>query len=75
MTEDTLIIQYNAAIRKEGGSPERHGGEEEEEGEGLVLEYSSSWILNQEMCTAQLQMLLNKNAPEFFATYLYKLDS
>ena len=45
MTEDTLIIQYNAAIRKEGGSPERHGGEEEgEEEEGLVLEYSSSWI-------------------------------
>ena len=37
---DTLIIQYNAAIRKEGGSPERDGGE----GEGLVLEYSSSWI-------------------------------
>ena len=28
----------------EGGSPERHGGEEEE-GEGLVLEYSSSWML------------------------------
>ena len=32
---------------REGGSPERDGGEEEggEEGEeGLVLEYSSSWI-------------------------------
>ena len=27
----------------EGGSPERDGGEEE--GEGLVLEYSSSWML------------------------------
>ena len=30
---------------REGGSPERDGGEEEEEEEeGLVLEYSSSWI-------------------------------
>ena len=30
----------------EGGSPERDGGEGEGEGEeGLVLEYSSSWIL------------------------------
>ena len=33
---------------REGGSPERDGGEEEEEeeeeGEGLVLEYSSSWM-------------------------------
>ena len=29
----------------EGGSPERHGEEGAEE-EGLVLEYSSSWILN-----------------------------
>ena len=28
----------------EGGYPERHGGEEGEEEEGLVLEYSSSWI-------------------------------
>ena len=26
------------------GSPERDGGEEEGEGEGLVLEYSSSWM-------------------------------
>ena len=43
LLDDTLIIQYNAAIRKEGGSPERDGGEEGEEGEGLVLEYSSSW--------------------------------
>ena len=34
---DTLIIQYNAAIRKEGGSPERDGGEEEGEEEGLVV--------------------------------------
>ena len=28
----------------EGGSPERDGGEEEEGAEGLVFEYSSSWI-------------------------------
>ena len=28
----------------EGGYPERYGGEEGEEEEGLVLEYSSSWI-------------------------------
>ena len=27
------------------GSPERDGEEGEEEGEGLVLEYSSSWIV------------------------------
>ena len=30
---DTLIILYNAAIRKEGGYPERDGGGEEEEEE------------------------------------------
>ena len=28
----------------EGGSPERHGEGAEEEEEGLVLEYSTSWI-------------------------------
>ena len=29
----------------EGGSPERDGEEGEGEEEGLVLEYSSSWII------------------------------
>ena len=38
---DTLIIQYNVAIRKEGGSSERDGEEEEK---GLVLDYSCSWM-------------------------------
>ena len=33
---DTLIIQYNEAIRKEEGYPERDGGGEEEEEEGQV---------------------------------------
>ena len=28
----------------EGGYPERHGEGPEEEEEGLVIEYSSSWI-------------------------------
>ena len=37
-------IQYNRALEKEGGSPERDGGEEGEE--GLVWADSSSWILN-----------------------------
>ena len=40
-----MNIQYNRALEKEGGSPERDGGEEGEEGEeGLVWADSSSWI-------------------------------
>ena len=35
-----------------GGSPERHGEGAEEEEEGLVLEYSSSW-----MCNMQYEMV------------------
>ena len=42
----TRLLEFSRSVnrtlrsRKEGGSPERDG----EEGEGLVLEYSSSWI-------------------------------
>ena len=44
-----LICEHpiQQGIRKGGGSPERDGGGEEEEGEeGLVWADSSSWILN-----------------------------
>ena len=44
MTLDSIRNSCDVFLEKRG-SPERHGGEEEgEEKEGLVLEYSSSWI-------------------------------
>ena len=61
----------------EGGSPERHGGEEE----GLVLEYSSSWMcaekrndtqLVQKVCCIHVDMSMpsfNSEPVCFFGSY------